>query len=447
VWPQYKDKGYWKDQRNPYDGKIEVLHPQLQQLARTYLQRCEEAGLKVRITQTIRSQEYQDHLYMKGRNPDKVMINMDTGFIKRPPGKVADDPAVDGTYHGGATVSGAPYPMSPHCWGTAFDMCRNDGQGAFNDKGGWFSGPGKIGAAIPGLTWGGNWTSYPDRPHYELSDPKFNWKTLQAQYGSPAKFMESYGGVAIGGSPMAIKLRKVFSGIKFGDHLYREAMECATDSGHKCGFKTVDYLLALIYNKLIDRVGDEVVIDSGSRCEKINASDIKGISGSYHLVGQAMDIYHNIMTANELAAAVKELFGSGVNCVVLDADRIHIDVRSPNVDKKQIPVGAFSRADFTCSCGCGLDSVDYSIVRTLSAIREEIARPMQIVPTKKCAVGRNAIGMYADFTVGKIPGKGFLAKGEPAMSADEIIGQFGGKFASVAKMEKVSDLVVRIIAI
>ncbi|OHX10279.1 MULTISPECIES: M15 family metallopeptidase [Chromobacterium] len=48
--------------------KIEDLHPDLQPLCRTFLQRCQAAGLDILITCTWRSPAEQDQLYAQGRN-------------------------------------------------------------------------------------------------------------------------------------------------------------------------------------------------------------------------------------------------------------------------------------------------------------------------------------------------------------------------------------------
>jgi peptidoglycan L-alanyl-D-glutamate endopeptidase CwlK len=48
--------------------KIEDLHPDLQPLCRTFLERCEEAGLDILITCTYRSDAEQNELYTHGRN-------------------------------------------------------------------------------------------------------------------------------------------------------------------------------------------------------------------------------------------------------------------------------------------------------------------------------------------------------------------------------------------
>ncbi|MFR3753371.1 MAG: M15 family metallopeptidase [Enterocloster sp.] len=53
--------------------------------------------------------------------------------------------------------------------GTAFDIFRNDGAGAYNDSALFFQRVGAIGMSL-GLEWGGNWKSIMDNPHFQLPD-------------------------------------------------------------------------------------------------------------------------------------------------------------------------------------------------------------------------------------------------------------------------------------
>ena len=88
-------------------------------------------------------------------------------------------------------TSSLHYPNSHHNWGTAFDFCRNDGKGAYNDSDGFFSKVGAIGRKI-GLEWGGDWTSPVDKPHFQLPDWGSTTAKLKAMYGTPEKFKETW---------------------------------------------------------------------------------------------------------------------------------------------------------------------------------------------------------------------------------------------------------------
>ena len=133
---------------------ISQCHPELQQKAAQLVARCAEQGLIVMITDCMRDRAEQEACVAAG-------------------------------------TSGCHYPNSHHNWGTAFDICRNDGAGAYNDSDGWFERVGAIGQAI-GLEWGGAWISPVDRPHFQLP----NWGTgtsgLINTYGNPDAFRATW---------------------------------------------------------------------------------------------------------------------------------------------------------------------------------------------------------------------------------------------------------------
>lgn len=139
------------------------LHPELQEIVEKFLADCLRAGLKVSITDTFRTKEEQVALYAKGRTTS------------------------------GSIVTNCQYPNSPHNWGVAFDFCRNDGTGAYNDSGGFFAKVGAIGKKH-GLFWGGDFRSFVDKPHLELIKylPNNSVKTLIAKYGTPENFKKTW---------------------------------------------------------------------------------------------------------------------------------------------------------------------------------------------------------------------------------------------------------------
>ena len=129
---------------------INLLHPDVKALIPKFLAECKKRGLKVKITDTVRTKSEQDELYAKGRTK---------------PGNI---------------VTNVKYPYSNHNWGMAFDFCRNDGKGAFNDSDGWFSRVGEVAEEL-GFEWGGSWKGFPDKPHVELT-----------KYGSTASLIKKY---------------------------------------------------------------------------------------------------------------------------------------------------------------------------------------------------------------------------------------------------------------
>lgn len=139
---------------------IDLLYPQLQKIIFKFLKECRDRGLKVKITDTFRDEEEQNKLYDQGRTK---------------PGNI---------------VTFAKYPYSYHNWGLAFDICRNDGKGAYNNDDRWFEKVSEVGKSM-GLKWGGDWKDKADKPHFEFD--KFGGvNSLIKKYKTPEKFIKTW---------------------------------------------------------------------------------------------------------------------------------------------------------------------------------------------------------------------------------------------------------------
>ena len=137
-----------------------LLHPEVQAIIPKFLDECKKQGLIVKVTDTVRTKQEQNDLYAQGRTE---------------PGNI---------------VTWVKYPYSNHNWGMAFDICRNDGKGAYNDSDGWFKKVGQVGKSF-GLEWGGDWKGTPDKPHFELT--KYgDTNTLAKKYGTPENFKKTW---------------------------------------------------------------------------------------------------------------------------------------------------------------------------------------------------------------------------------------------------------------
>lgn len=142
---------------------ITKLHPELQEIIGKVVAECKKEGLPITITEGIRTVEYQNELYAKGRTaPGNIVTN----------------------------AKGTSY-SSMHQWGVAFDFCRNDGKGAYNESGNFFYKVGQIGKKY-GLIWGGDWTSPVDKPHFQLATWGDTATQLKKLYGTPEKFKETW---------------------------------------------------------------------------------------------------------------------------------------------------------------------------------------------------------------------------------------------------------------
>ena len=105
---------------------ITLCHPRLQKLATELIQKCSAQGLQIKIGETLRTRSEQDTLYAQGRTtPGSIVTN----------------------------APGSSY-SSYHQWGTAFDIYRADGCGAYYDKDGFFTRVGAIGVPIQNTFWG-----------------------------------------------------------------------------------------------------------------------------------------------------------------------------------------------------------------------------------------------------------------------------------------------------
>lgn len=115
---------------------LDKLHPYVKELAEKLLAKCKEAGIKIIITETLRSKERQQQLYNQGRTtPGKIVTNAKPGD-------------------------------SIHNYGLAFDIVPVENGKALWNRYDLFKKVGKIGVGL-GLTWGGNWRSFKDYPHFQ----------------------------------------------------------------------------------------------------------------------------------------------------------------------------------------------------------------------------------------------------------------------------------------
>lgn len=115
---------------------IAALRDDVEENCRKWLELCEDAGLNVLITNTVRDQEYQEYLYAQGRTrPGSIITN----------GRVP-------TFHADTA-------------GLAFDFCKNV-KGHEYDDNAFFHKAAALAKGL-GFSWGGDWKSFPDMPHIQ----------------------------------------------------------------------------------------------------------------------------------------------------------------------------------------------------------------------------------------------------------------------------------------
>ena len=129
---------------------IAELTPTAQKACKFFLYECEQQGLKVRITETYRSQERQNELYAQGRTKAGQIVT----WTKK----------------------------SRHTSRRAWDICQDIKGKEYTDTA-FFKRCGTI-AKEMGITWGGSWKT-PDMPHFEISE---NWEADKMTVQEQQKF-------------------------------------------------------------------------------------------------------------------------------------------------------------------------------------------------------------------------------------------------------------------
>ncbi|CAK7024357.1 M15 family metallopeptidase [Tissierella sp.] len=114
---------------------LDELSPKTRELAIKFLEKCEEKGLSVRITETYRTQARQEMLYKQGRTTSGSVVT----WTKN----------------------------SKHTKRRAFDICENNTDDPYGDLE-FFRKCAEIGKEV-GLTPGYYFERYQDMPHYELN--------------------------------------------------------------------------------------------------------------------------------------------------------------------------------------------------------------------------------------------------------------------------------------
>ena len=114
-----------------HSSDLKYLRADVRVNCETFLVLCKEAGLNVKVTETVRDDEYQRYLAANG---------------------YAAKTATVPTFH---SIKA----------GLAFDICKNV-KGHEYDDASFFTRCGQIGKQV-GFSWGGDWKSFKDRPHFQ----------------------------------------------------------------------------------------------------------------------------------------------------------------------------------------------------------------------------------------------------------------------------------------
>lgn len=121
---------------------IDSLHPELRPLATKLIEQSLEQGITAKVISGTRTYEEQNELYAQGRTkPGKVVTEAKGGY-------------------------------SIHNFGCAFDIgiFSKDGKKYYGESES-YKDVGAIGKTL-GLEWGGDWKSFIDEPHFQLTKGK-----------------------------------------------------------------------------------------------------------------------------------------------------------------------------------------------------------------------------------------------------------------------------------
>ena len=118
--------------------KVLALHPKVADSIPLLISEAKARGMNVALHCGLRTPEQQDALYAQGRTIKGNIVTNAQGF------------------------------ESYHCLGLAVDIVFKDDKGnwTWDDKCDW-SGLGIVGKMF-GFQWGGDWTKFPDFPHFQM---------------------------------------------------------------------------------------------------------------------------------------------------------------------------------------------------------------------------------------------------------------------------------------
>ena len=142
---------------------LELIHPYLKFKLNKLLQKCNEQGIYLIITEGYRTKEYQDELYARGRTKAGTIVT---------------------------NARGCDY-QSQHQWGVAFDIAINEKGNEYNMA--YIRKVATIAKAKPiKLGWGGDWSDFQDNPHFYLTKWGTTPRLLKLLYRNFDKFKTTW---------------------------------------------------------------------------------------------------------------------------------------------------------------------------------------------------------------------------------------------------------------
>lgn len=134
--------------------KLEDLVPAVSSKAAAFLDACRAVDIDVLITSTFRDYDSQRELYAQGRTkPGKIVTNANAGYSM---------------HNFRCAFDVVPLRFGKPVWGTKGNGIDEDPTDDDKDDLELWQRIGAIGESV-GLEWGGNWTNFPDMPHFQFT--------------------------------------------------------------------------------------------------------------------------------------------------------------------------------------------------------------------------------------------------------------------------------------
>jgi peptidoglycan L-alanyl-D-glutamate endopeptidase CwlK len=138
---------------------LTALHPTVHRLCNRHITACQQSGIDLLVTCTLRSGDEQNALYAQGRQPLDVVNGLRTVLGLAPITEKENS----------RTVTDARGGYSFHQYGLAYDVVPlESGKPAWDEHAGIWSRVGAIGEQC-GLEWAGKWVHRTEYPHFQWS--------------------------------------------------------------------------------------------------------------------------------------------------------------------------------------------------------------------------------------------------------------------------------------
>ncbi len=147
---------------------------------------------------------------------------------------------------------------------------------------------------------------------------------------------------------MAVKTYKKNAYVKLSENFRLSEFRCKGNGC--CSVTLLDDRLVELLQKLRDRLGTAININSGYRCRRHNA-DVGGVSASNHVKGKAADIVVPGVKPAEVAKAAESVGFKGI-ILYTKKDFVHVAVRDTKSFKKNTGIRTVTVSTFGGSEVC-----------------------------------------------------------------------------------------------